>query len=224
MEPIRCIHTNNKKYTLEYQDGTPADNLKPQDEWKYLLGTIGETIYWKSEGDTPDIEGEYMERRIYNNAIMAAEWRASINIKEALHGESPLIRNRWSDKEHDDLFGSRPGVLYYAYMPSPNSSLNGIMVGNDSYHWGGQAGSVKLPTGGAEKIYDLQHTQTHELFHLLGLTHDANFADHIMWPYYNGQRIPQTNDVVRLQRYGIRKRNPFTDLIIQQRLKRGIKA
>lgn len=97
------------------------------------------------------------------------------------------------------------------------------MVGNDSYQWGGQPGLQPLPSGGSRKIYDLQHTQTHELFHLLGLTHDTNFTDHIMWFMYNGQRLPQPNDVARLQRYGIRKRNPLTDLIIQQRLKRGIK-
>ena len=207
---------------MEYEDGTPA-NLNPQDEWKYLLGTVGETIYWKHEGNTPDIEGEYIERRVYNNAIMAAEWRANINIKEALHGETALIRNRWSDKEHDDLFGSRPGVLYYAWLPSPNSQLNGIMVGNDSYNWGGQPGLKPVGTGGQAKIYDLQHTQTHELFHLLGLTHDTNYTNAIMWPIYNGVRIPNFNDVARLQRYGIRKRNAFSDIIIQQRIKRGVK-
>lgn len=228
-EPVRCVHRFDKSYTMEYHDGTPVpkkapeDNLVPQDNWPYLLGTIGQPIYWKHEGNTPDIEGEYIERRIYNNAIMAAEWRANINIKEALHGETPLIRNRWSDNEHDDLFGSQHGILYYACMPQPNSKWNGVMVGNDSYHWGGQPGLNKLPTGGSEKIYDLQHTQTHELFHLLGLTHDTNYTDHIMWAFYNGQRLPQKNDIFRLQRYGIRKRDPLTDFIIQTRLKRGIK-
>lgn len=223
-EPIRCVHTNDKKYTIEFQDGTPVDNLLPQDEWPYSLAEPDKTIYWKMEMNTPDIEGDYLERRVFNNAIMAWEWKNQINIREALRGETPTIRNRWSDKEHDDLFGSRGGVLYYAWMPKPNLSVNGIMVGNDSYLWGGQPGQKDLASGGAEKIYDLQHTMTHELGHLLGLTHEANYKDHIMWPSYNGQRIPQRNDNYRMSlKYKTRVRNPLADLIIQQRLKRGIK-
>lgn len=228
---MRCVHTIDKQYSMEFKDGTKVteDNLKPQDEWPYSLPfAMGlkrdDPIGWREEMDTPDIEGTYLERRIYNLVIMAAEWQTNVNLFEARKNTIPIIRNRWSDKEHDDLFAKSNGALYYAWMPVPDFALNGVMVGNDDYHWGGKPGSNPLPTGGSEKIYDLQSTETHELFHLLGLTHDTNFPDHIMWPYYNAVRTPQRNDLFRLQsKYGRKIRSPLVDLIINRRIERGIK-
>jgi len=227
-DPVRCVHTIDKKYTLEYEDGTALEpeteedlNLKPQPEW----GRIWEKdeLLWKNLHDNADIEGTYYERRVFNLAVMAWEWKTKVKIREARKGEKPDIRNEWGGKENNDYFQKRPTTLYYAYFPG-QGSVSGKMVGNDDYMWGTAPGLKPLETGGKLKVYDLQHTTAHELGHILGLRHEANFRDHVMWPYYNQERLPQHNDILRLQAY-YGKRTPWgiRDAWIAIRLARGVK-
>lgn len=228
-DPIRCVHTTDSKYTLEYADGTPVEaaeeeelNLKPQPEWNRKWED--RQLLWKNLHDNADIEGTYYERRVMNLGMMAWEWKTKeLNVREARPGETPDIRNTWANKENDDLFQERPSTLYFAYFPG-QGSISGLMKGNDDYLWGTAPGLRDLPTGGKERVWDLQHTTTHELGHIFGLRHEANFRDHVMWPYYNQQRLPQHNDILRLQaKYG--KRTPWglRDAWIAIRLARGVK-
>jgi len=223
-DPIRCVHSNDKFYTLEYTDGTvvkPEGLVSTQEEWPHKVNL--DEILWKNVSDTPDIEGRYYERRIFNLAVMAWEWKSKVNIREARSGETPFIRNDWSDKENDDLFARRPGVLYYAYLPG-QGSLSGLMVGNDDYLWGGHPGVQPLPTGGGAKIYDLQHTTIHELGHILGLRHEDTDRTSVMWFSYNEQRVPQENDISRIQaKYNSKFRFPWVSFWIKRRLQRGIR-
>ena len=223
-DPIRCVHSNNKSYTLEYKDGTivrPEGLVATQEEWPHKVNL--DEILWKNVADTPDIEGRYYERRIFNLAIMAWEWKSKVNMREARAGETPFIRNDWSDKEHDNLFAERPGTLYYAYFPG-QGSFSGLMVGNDDYLWGGHPGVQPLPTGGGAKIFDLQHTTIHELGHILGLRHESTDINSVMWPSYNEQRVPQDNDISRIQaKYDSKFRFPWVSYWIKRRLQRGIR-
>jgi len=226
-DTVRCVHTIDKKYTLEYIDGSPVEpeveeelNLKPQPEWDRKWEKS--PLLWSNLHDTADIEGTYYERRIFNLAVMAWEWKTKLDVREARPGETPDIRNTWGNKENDDLFQNRPTTLYYAYFPG-QGSVSGLMKGNDDYLWGTAPGLRPLETGGKEKVYDLQHTVSHELGHIWNLRHEANFPDHIMWPYYNKQRVPQVNDIFRLQAsYGRKVNSPWKDLWIAARLARGI--
>lgn len=227
METVRCVHAVDKSYQLQYMDGTAVyekdstDNLKPQPEWPYKWEKP--ELTWKNTHDNADIEGTYYERYLFNLCVMAWEWKTRLKIREARAGETPDIRNTWSNSKLDDLFARQKGVLYYAYLPG-QGSVSGLMVGNDDYLWGTAPGLKPLETGGKEIVYDLQHTTAHELGHILGLKHEANFADHIMWPYYNKQRVPQPNDMFRLQKYYDRKiLNPITEAWIAARLARGVK-
>ena len=219
-DPIRCVHTNDKSYKLEYTDGSAVLEAE-QVEWPHKVNL--DEILWKNVADTPDIEGRYYERRIFNLAVMAWEWKSKVNMREARAGETPFIRNDWSDKEHDNLFAERPGTLYYAYFPG-QGSFSGLMVGNDDYLWGGHPGVQPLPTGGGAKIYDLQHTTIHELGHILGLRHEAIDRNSVMWPSYNEQRIPQDNDISRIQaKYDSKFRFPWVSFWIKRRLQRGLR-
>jgi len=227
-DPIRCVHSTDKSYRLEYIDGSAVEpkfeaelNLKPQPEWGRKWEHT--PILWKNLHDTADIEGQYYERRLMNLTILAWEWKTKWDVREARVGEPPDIRNTWGNKETDNLFKERPSTLYYAFFPG-QGSISGKMKGNDDYLWGTAPGLRPIETGEQEKIYDLQHTLSHELGHIAGLRHEANFSDHIMWPRYNEQRIPQPNDIYRLQQiYGRKIISPWKELWIRIRLARGVK-
>lgn len=204
MKKIRCVHTNDKKYHEESEDGEEA-NLKDQPEWPHKLGNPGEIIYWELQSDTPDIEGIYFERKMINYAFLGWTHESNILVKEA-RNENPIAKIRFTTRETDDYFKDRPNTLAYAYYPG-QGDVTGKVVFNDDHLWSINGKPVNAPYDERVKFksYDMQHTMMHELGHSLGLTHETNFDDHVMWPYYNKQRLPQQNDIARMSvKYGKR--------------------
>lgn len=209
-----CLHTNDKKYSLQSDD---KSTLNEQDEWPHRLGVPGEVIYWSLLEDTKDIDERIFERTVINYALLGWSYKSKLTVKEAKHGETPTIRISFVDAAHDALFTENPNALAYAYFPGQGSH-SGILKINDDEFWSTYGNYVD-----GHPSYDLQHTLGHEFGHTFGLTHETNYRDHMMWPYYNKQRTPQFNDQARMQvKYGIRELSLWKKLAIEYRLKRGV--
>jgi len=223
-EPVRCVHSD-KKYSLEFEDGSEVVGLTEQKEWSYSLAKPNEQIYWTMVNDTPDIEGTKNEIKLTKFAMLSWTMYTNLRINYKDSGYT-TIHIFWRNSEDDDLFSERPNTLAYAWMPTPFSSKNGIIVMNDSKLWHVDGTPLNHPTIPNAKLkrYDAQHTLTHEIGHSLYLTHESNYNDHVMWPYYNEQRIPQHNDIKRLQvKYEDAKLNRIIRYILERRIRKGVK-
>ena len=205
-------------------------NINEKD-WKW---TAGETVTWKIETISDDFNNMYDMQRIFALAFMA--WR--IHIKDI---KFRRVRRRTATadipinfvpKDMDALFKSRPGVLAYAYFPTPTSPIGGDMTYNDDYIWTADGEPVNahkvdplhypIDTKVMLRTYNLQHTGTHELGHALGLRHAENCATCIMNAFYNGEVAPQPNDVERIQGfYGKRNLSAYWLNYFVWRVKRG---
>ncbi len=225
-----CLHQIGKKY-IEFEDDNEVEFLREQAEWPHKFERSG-PITWKLVSDTNDIEGTEKEERMIDYAMYAWAYEANISIRRARPNETPDIKISFKNKDNEKMFKNRPSTLAFAYFPG-QTGVEGIVVFNDEYLWtvNGKpinaeaykkiTGREVIP-GSTYKTFDFQHTITHELGHTLGLKHEANFSDHVMWPYYNKQRVPQKNDLKRMQdKYGFKKINPWLRLFIKIRLAAG---
>jgi len=137
-------------------------------------------------------------------------------------------------KEDDKYFKERPSVLAYAYFPT-NAEIGGDITFNDDYIWSSKGGSMsgkeakekglvdpRTPDGNQLKCYNIIHTLIHECGHAIGLKHNTQCNDCIMFPYYNGKVTLNENDVERIQKfYGKRGLASFiVDFFRRRMLKR----
>jgi len=203
------------------------------DEWDHKW-TAGETVTWKIEKTSDDFNKMYDVRRIFALAFMA--WRIrikDIKFRSIRRGTATAdIPITFLPRKDDALFKERPGVLAYAYFPTPTSLIGGDMTYNDDYIWTADGKPVNAhridplhypaDTKVMIKTYNLQHTGTHELGHALGLRHAESCAECIMHPFYNSQVEPQPNDVQRIQGfYGKRNLSAYWISYFVWRIKRG---
>ena len=148
-------------------------------------------------------ENDYTYERL-NEIILNSlkAWTSVCGVTFAKTAKTPDIPIRFQTEKQNKTFHEKPQVLGYAYFPGPG--IGGDVTINDSYHWGDGA---ELPTGFryasdeymTHKSYVLQNVLTHELGHAIGLHHAHACPACIMNWSYNGQLIPQADDVRRAQ-------------------------
>lgn len=154
--------------------------------------------------------------------------------KETDPNKTADIILQFKRKEDDKYFKERPSVLAYAYFPT-NAEIGGDITFNDDYIWSSKGGSMsgkeakekglvdpRTPDGNQLKCYNIIHTLIHEAGHAIGLKHNTQCRDCIMFPYYNGKVTLADNDVERIQKfYGKRGLSSFIiDFFRRRMLKR----
>lgn len=107
------------------------------------------------------------------------------------------ITLKFARKEDDEYFRTKPSVLAYAYYPT-SSAIGGDITFNDDYIWSVKGGSMsgkeakekglvdpRTPDGNQLKTYNIIHTLTHECGHAIGLKHQTQCKECVMYPFYN---------------------------------------
>ena len=211
-------------------------NMDEIDEWDHKWNES--KITWKLESDTPDIEGKKSEIRIINLAFLAwGKEMKNLKVRRLRRSSADAdLRINFVQKQNDDYLKDKNNVLAYAYFPNPHSSLAGDITFNDDYIWHSHGGSVpawKIDPENYDvhsktkfKTYDLQHVATHEIGHALGLKHNPNCRECIMYPMYSGiknlHNAGGIHDCTRIQDfYGKRSLPSRLIEILRSKIKRG---
>ena len=174
-----------------------------QEEWPYKW--TKDPITYSVIRGTEDIPGEKIERLMANLAMTTWDCEIKTTLKWVPYDKEPDITIEWRRKEDDELFTSQQGVLAYAYFPK--TSREGEVVFNDGFIWGPKEAIVNKtnPDGSISRVkqYNAIQTLIHELGHSLGLLHDQEHTDSVMFPFYNGQLNLIQSDIDRIvAKYG----------------------
>lgn len=192
----------------------------PIDEWKHKWTPADGKVTWAvvSKSDDPSIKN-WEERAV---AIALRTWglrtknikfrKLSINLDPY---EADLVV-KWDSPDTNQYLKDRPSTLAYAYFPG-QGKISGDVTMNDKYIWtkDGKPISAHIadPTNYPDpytnikfKTYNVVQVLCHEFGHSLGLRHNTECHDCMMYPYYNGYVTLHSNDIKRIQSfYGARK-------------------
>ena len=113
--------------------------------------------------------------------------------------ETADIEVKFQKREDNHIFKENKHVLAYAYFPN-GRAIGGDMVFNDSIFWSkdGKPRNAHdlLPetypdpkTRTTLKTYNLVHVMLHEGGHALGLQHQEECKECMMYPYYSGKVV-----------------------------------
>lgn len=228
---------NTTKFLYTRSDNTVLTNEEidkidiGQEEWKYQMPTGLKT--WKFIDHTPDMRAK--EQKIaFIAAFRSIEKLTKLRF-DYIHDLNNLnfdtdITIEW--KEDIETFDNKLTVLAHAYLYVPGSTKNGVMEFNDSvnskYHFtplgepleanlidpnNYTPGQKDAISGNLIKLktQPALHIGMHEIGHLLGLRHDLNETNAIMYPYVQKGYINgkvnknaftwQKSDVKRLEKY-----------------------
>jgi len=189
-----------------------------QDEWKYKWEKP--TLVYDVIGTCRTMDDHSVKTAI-NYATEAWEVESGIKCVSGWGNANADVRIDFRNSEQDELFKKEAGVLAYAYFPQ--TSKQGRMVFNNDYIWSNLGASIPakiaVEKGWIEKAanpnssiktYSIVAVLTHELGHMLGLTHDVSGNSDgvdVMDPYYSGvSRLELSDrDIARIHaKYGDR--------------------
>ena len=130
--------------------------------------------------------------------------------KEQRNPEKADIKLTFEGPMKNKKFRERPSVLAYAYFPG-QGEVSGDIVFNDGYIWTKDGkvissaeytkitGIDTFGTWQTYRTYNAMHVLIHEIGHGLGLRHNTECKDCVMYPYYNGTVTLAKNDIRRIQ-------------------------
>lgn len=171
------------------------------DEWDHKWGS-GTVTYKLLKGkESKSFPNSSFEHRALTIALRTWGLRTK-NIKfKRIYKENEVadIEVKFQKREENHYFKEKKGVLAYAYFPN-GRKIGGDMVFNDSVFWsedGKPRSAHELDpenypdpeTKVKLKTYNLIHVMIHEGGHALGLRHQSECKECVMYPYYSGKVV-----------------------------------
>jgi hypothetical protein len=180
------------------------------DEWKLMWK--GGIVTYAAINTSNDPAINNWENRLLAIAIRA--WQLAITDlkfkRERKNPTSADIILKFETGETNDTFKKQKGVLAYAYFPG-QGKVSGDVTFNDDVIWTKDGKSLSAEeytaiTGkpvenqnNTFRTYNAIHTLIHEIGHGIGLRHNSDCKDCVMYPYYNGTVTLADNDRRRIQ-------------------------
>ena len=169
------------------------------DEWPHSW-PAGEISY-RLNNYTLDIDKQSMQDRAVTVALRA--WQLRISDLKFRRERNPDVAVDF-DVSFEPLshFDNRKGVFAHAYFPG-QGRVSGDCHINDEWNWTTHSALQNLSTPPLVPIL------IHEFGHSLGLRHDTQSSESIMYPSYDLGKVKNTlgpRDIARIQqRYGKRR-------------------
>jgi len=220
-----CIHTDNKKYTIEQHLAKAFSHIdlsapvqhstvRNSDALNGRIWKGDEPVYWNLESDYEHLSTKQLEN-ICKAAFLEPSFKTPLIIRRRKTADVQLKIN-WLGKK-DEKFFTSPSILAFAYGPA--GGLGGDITMNADALWllrktpltakeakeKGYIDNFQFPDN-LIRFYDPVHTMKHEGGHAIGMEHitdNARRLDTVMFPFYNGLHIFGEADLEYLTRlYG----------------------
>ena len=203
---MAICYVRDKNGELEFSE-------EDQTHWNHKWDK--QVVYYALQKDSEDIEGRALERRAVNLAMSTWNFEIPLKLKSVRRGQTPDIFINFAQEDDDEYL--KGNILAYAYYPK--TSHSGKIVFNEKFLWSLNGDPINAHTAFPDlypmgtrtsvKTYNMCHVLIHEIGHSLGLTHDANNSNSVMWWQYSWQLHLNDYDIKRItDKYGKRRWNP----------------
>lgn len=213
--PKNIDYSNISEYVFDSNMKSEQEQEYPDiKEWEHKWSPSKGIVSWVVENKSDDKQIQGWEERAVAIALRTWGLRITdIKFRKLSIRKDPIeadIIVRFDSPDTNKYFKDRPTVLAYAYFPG-QGKVSGDVTFNDAYIWSKDGKPINAhlidpenygpDTTSTFKTYNIIQTLIHELGHSLGLRHNTECQDCIMYPYYNGYVTLHSNDVKRIQSF-----------------------